>query len=264
MDIGVSSSCFYPQKTEISLKNVGELGVKNTEIFMNSFSELKGPVLTELKNIKDFYNISVRSIHPFTSFTEPNLLFSQYKRKREDTIDFYKYYFEAASQLGAEILVIHGGMPQYSVCGEEYFETYAKLCESGKQFNVFPAHENVNKYYGSDLNFMIQLQKYIGDDFKLVLDIKQSRRSGTNEFDYINKFKGKIAQIHLSDCDLYHDCLPPGKGNYDFQKLFCELKSSGYNKTAVIELYRKSFNNMSQIAQAVNFLNKEQHGDEIK
>ena len=41
---------------------------------------------------------------------------------------------------------------------------------------------------------------------------------------------------------------------YDFQKLFDALKSHGYNKTAVIELYRDNFGNEEEIKQALEYL----------
>ena len=66
MQIGISSSCLYPMQTEEALRTVGELGAKTAEIFFNSYSELKKPLLNEIKNIKEYYGINVRSIHPFS------------------------------------------------------------------------------------------------------------------------------------------------------------------------------------------------------
>ena len=41
MNFGASIACFYPMDTELSLRKIGELGIKNTEIFFNTFSELE-------------------------------------------------------------------------------------------------------------------------------------------------------------------------------------------------------------------------------
>ena len=71
MQIGISSSCLYPMQEEDAFKTVGELGAKTAEIFFNSYCELKKPLLNEIKNIKEYYGIEVRSIHPFTSAYEP-------------------------------------------------------------------------------------------------------------------------------------------------------------------------------------------------
>ena len=53
MYIGISTGCFYPQFTDISLKNVVDTGVKYTEIFFNTDSELEEEYLLKLKQIAD-------------------------------------------------------------------------------------------------------------------------------------------------------------------------------------------------------------------
>ena len=66
MEIGASSSCFYPLETEKAFLQIAKLGFKNSEIFFNSPSELEKPFLKELKNIKDDYGINVVSLHLFS------------------------------------------------------------------------------------------------------------------------------------------------------------------------------------------------------
>ena len=48
MEIGMSSSCFYPENIEDGFKKVGELGAKTAELFFNSPSETKPPCVEEL------------------------------------------------------------------------------------------------------------------------------------------------------------------------------------------------------------------------
>ena len=67
MEIGASSSCFYPLETKASFEELGVLGIKATEIFFNADSELSKDYLSELNRIKDYYGMSVGSLHPFTS-----------------------------------------------------------------------------------------------------------------------------------------------------------------------------------------------------
>ena len=54
MQIGISSSCLYPMQVEDAFRTVGELGAKTAEIFFNSYCELKKPLLSEIKSIKDY------------------------------------------------------------------------------------------------------------------------------------------------------------------------------------------------------------------
>ena len=101
---------------------------------------------------------------------------------------------------------------------------------------------------------MKKVADLVGDDFKAVLDIKQCRRTNQNEFEFINLLGGKIAQVHLSDGTAEHDCLAPGAGKYDFGKLFKALKAHGYDKTAVIELYRDNFKDENDIINSLKYL----------
>ena len=254
MQIGISSSCLYPLPTEESLKTVGELGAKTAEIFFNSFSELKKPLINELRNIKDYYGINVRSIHPFTSAYEAVLFFGGYERRLYDGIEFYKNYFEAANELGAEMVVLHGGRNYLPTTPDMYAQSFIPLHEAAIEAGIHIAHENVNNHHCGSPEFMKALADIVGDSFKMVLDIKQCRRHGVNEYDFINLLGDKILQVHVSDYRDSLDCLAPGTGEYDFEKLFSVLRNSGYDKTAIIELYRHNFGDSSELGTARQYL----------
>lgn len=256
MDIGISSACFYPNNVEKAFRNVGELGAKTAEIFINSFSELDGSLFNELCSIKDFYGIEVRSLHPFTCAIETLLFFSPYERRKDDSVEFYKKYFNAAAKLGAEAVVLHGGETYIESTPELYAENYLKLHTAARHEGVYIAQENVRRRHCADPKFMKAVADYIGDDFRMVLDIKQCRRENQNEFEFIDLLGEKIIQVHISDFDDKHDCLPPGEGKYDFKKLFSALNNKGYNKSSIIELYQDNYKNISQIADALGYLNE--------
>jgi D-psicose/D-tagatose/L-ribulose 3-epimerase len=53
----------------------------------------------------------------------------------------------------------------------------------------------------------------------------------------IHNLKGRIAHVHVSDCDgLKHGDLPPGRGVVDFAPYFKEVKNVGFDGTISIEL----------------------------
>lgn len=250
MSIGVSTSCYYPLATELSLEKIALLGTGTCEIFFNSFSELEKPFLDELCRIKDAHGIRVPSVHPFFSFAEPYLLFSEYERRFWDTVELYKKYFEAANTLGAKILVLHGGKESNTVHEELYFERFAKLLEVGKEFGVTTAQENVVHYRSQSPDFLMRMRTFIGDDLKVVLDIKQALRAGYSPFAFIELLKNTIAHIHISDSNSQYDCIPPGEGHFDFGRLFAEMDALGYNGDHIIELYRHSFESDAQITES--------------
>lgn len=255
MQIGISSSCFYPALIEDSFRAVGEAGAKTAEIFFNSACELIGDIFGELCRIKEYYGIHVRSIHPFTSGFEPFMFFSNYERRTDDSIEFYKRFFDAANALGAELIVLHGGKSRKRYTPELYAENYLKLHNAAIKEGVYIAHENVNNCLCSDPHYMKRVADLVGNEFKMVLDIKQCRRTNQSEFEFIDLLGEKIAQVHLSDGTAEHDCLAPGAGEYDFARLFKALKAHGYDNTAVIELYRDNFKDENDIKTSLEYLN---------
>lgn len=254
MKIGMSSSCFYPENIEDGFKKVGELGAKTAEVFVNSACEMRSPIFDELLSIQNYYGIEVRTLHPFTSGFESFLFFSAYDRRRYDGVEFYKRYFDAANRFGAEAVVLHGGQIKPDTDMERYAEGYALLHNAAREQGVYIAHENVREKVCSTPENMKKLADYIGDEFRMVFDIKQCRRSGVSEYEFIRLLGDRIIQVHVSDYLGDEDCLAPGVGKYDFKKLFSALKNAGYDRTALVELYRHNYGEPEEIRAAMEYL----------
>ena len=101
MEIGVSTSCFYPLETEVALENLGKAGIKHTEIFFNALSELKQSFVDMLLDIQSEYGITVASLHPTMSLAESFMIFSNYERRYREAEDQFRRYSEFAARLGA-------------------------------------------------------------------------------------------------------------------------------------------------------------------
>ena len=256
MIVGASTACFYPAETEKALVRLGKLGFDTAEVFFNTYSEISDSFCSELLGISNNYGIKICSVHPFTAFAESYLLFSAYKRRFADTIELYKKYFQYAARLGAGILVIHGMKGPGSISHEEYFERFGVLSEEGRKFGITVAQENVVKHFSQSPASLAEMKSYLGDNFNMVLDVKQAVRAGYSPFDFADSLGGSIVHVHLSDNDDFHDCLPPGKGNFDFKKLFDELKDSGYNGKYIIELYSSNFSDDGEILKSKEYLGK--------
>lgn len=256
MNVGASTSCFYPLETEKSLERVINLGFDKCEVFFNTLSELKEPFVKDLRNMADSSGTKVLSVHPFSSALENNCIFGEYQRRYDDFIDIYKMHCHAAAMLGAKIVVIHGAIAKAKrpLPAEHYFERFASLIEIGKQEGVMVCQENVNLFRSQSIDFCKQMRDYLGNDFHMVFDIKQSIRAGYDPFDFVDEFKNQIAHIHLSDNCEIADCMPPGRGSFDFKRLFNTLDSVNYNGDYVIEIYSKGYNVDSELALSKKFL----------
>ncbi len=254
MSYGISTSCLYPVNTEEALETLGKKGVKTCEVFLNSISETTVDFASLLNSIKEEYGMKITAVHPFSSFSETFMLFGEYERRYLDVVDFYKRCFEVTSMLGADISIIHGMRNIGKLPHEKYFERFSGLVEAGKEFGVRVAQENVNGHFSARPEFLENMKSYLKDDFKLVFDVKQAVRSGYDPIDFAEKFKKDIVRIHISDHNEQSDCIPPGKGDFDFKKLFSVMNSTDYCGDYIIELYREGFGNIDELTKSFDYL----------
>ncbi|MEG1887705.1 MAG: sugar phosphate isomerase/epimerase, partial [Oscillospiraceae bacterium] len=122
--LGVSTACFYPLEVEKALQFICESGVKTTEIFFNSPSELNRDFLNSIKAAAENFGTNIKAIHPLSSFAEPYMLFSEYNRRFSDTRELYKKYYETAAMLDADYVIIHGDTRINGIEDNDYFERF--------------------------------------------------------------------------------------------------------------------------------------------
>ena len=248
--IGISSACFYPEETEKSLETAGECGFGTVEIFLNSHSELEDDFVEKLLSIKEKYNLDIVSLHPFASFAESFYLFSNYTRRYTDILPLYDRLFEVTAKLGASFFVFHGAKIPGSISDEEYCRRFAHLIEMGKKYGVKVCQENVVNHRSESPAYLKMMRDNIGDDFSIVLDIKQAHRAVYTPYDFIEELSDNIVHIHISDRNDEKDCITPLEGCFDFEKLFSEMKKRGYDGKYIIELYYWSFEDKQEIIES--------------
>lgn len=258
MDIGLSSACFYPLETEKSVIRAGETGAKKIELFMNADSEFQPEYLKEIARICDSYKMQIVSVHTMGSFTESYHLFSSYKRRFFEAKETsFKRHFDVMHTLGAEILVMHGIKKPGSISDEEYFERFGELILMGKAEGLKVCQENVVYYRSESPDLLLRMGEYIGDDFNMVFDIKQSVRTGIDPFFFAERLHKYIRHIHISDHNSEKDCLVPCKnGTFDFKGFFDLMKGCDYKGDYIIELYENGYENDNELTFAMNELKK--------
>lgn len=235
MNIGASTSCFYPLETEKALQRVIDMGFKSTEVFFNSVSEVYPEFAKGMRKQADDGGVDILSVHSFSSSIDHISVFGEYQRRYDDFIDWYKMTCHAAAILGAKYVVVHGALAKSKrpLPEEHYFERFAGLIEIGKQEGVKVCQENVVRFRSQSLEFLKRMRDYLGDDFNMVFDVKQAVRSGYDPLYLASEMKDSIVHLHLSDHNERQDCIAPGKGSFDFKELFDIVNP----RSAVIELY---------------------------
>ncbi len=256
MHCGISTACLYPMELERALPTLISMDFHLFEIFINTVSEMKPEYIKELKRMTDDSGSTIKSIHPFTSGFESFLLFSDYDRRFNDGLEFYKQYFQSANLLGAQILVLHGQRDdkRSPVSEKKYFEHYASLYALGKSFGITVAQENVNLFRSDDPNFITRMRQYLGDDCAFVLDIKQAVRAGKNPYGMCSAMGERLVHVHINDNKPGADCLLPGRGVMDFRALKSQMAQFGYDGDFIIEVYRRNFVNLDELVCSKRFI----------
>lgn len=254
MQIGVSTACLYPMLTEQALRAVAESGIRETEIFFNAACETHGELFHEICAIRSAYDLHIQAVHPYFTFAESRLLFDAYRRRFLDGMEFVKRLCETAAALGSDRLILHGEKEPFKITESEYIERFGELATETEKLGVTLTQENVVRFRGQDPEFLSRMQRQLGDLFAMTLDVKQAVRSGVDPLTLARRFAPQIVHLHLSDHGKKGDCLPVGKGTFDFSALFSILKDGGFCGDGVVELYRSCYDDPRELSESAEKL----------
>ena len=169
-------------------------------------------------------------------------------------LEYHKYYFDAMNRLGAKIFVFHGNMNAVAVPDDFYFEVFDELSRAAERFGIVAAQENVARCQSHSLEFMKNMTGKLGSRAKFVLDVKQALRSGEDPVEIVRTLGSGIVHVHMSDNSKDDDCLVPGKGNFDIYSFLSLLHEKGFDGTVMIELYRRSFQTVSELTESCAYI----------
>ncbi len=254
MRAGVSSACLYPQNLEEALYDLALNGISCTELFVNADSDLSRQHVHTMQRIMQRYGVEVASVHPFACPIEPLMLFTDYERRVDDMIDYYKRYFEVMERLDARIFVFHGNDTAHAVTPERYCERYLRLVNAGKEFGITVAQENVSRCQSGSLHFLREMTKLLGDDARFVLDVKQAVRAGESPVNMLHMLGSHIVHIHISDHSDKGDCLPIGAGSFKIRSFLEALSRYQPGCAVILELYRDNYRGISDLVSGYRML----------
>ena len=256
MQIGVSTASLYPLHVEDAFKELAVRGVKTAEIFANSTCEGQEPYISMIKDTAEQYGINIPSFHPFSSPMESVFLFSTYDRRVEEMLTLYRGFFESMQKLGAKIFVLHGAIQSSKCTPEHYVKQFRLLAEVGQEYGVTVAQENVCYCLSGRLDFLKMMKRELSQYAKFVLDLKQARRSGEDIFDYVDALGESLIHCHVSDGNADSDCLPVGKGCFDFAELYNRMGANGFDGSYIVELYRHNYDDFDELKQSADALSE--------
>lgn len=256
MELGISTASFFSKEvTENSFDIINNLGIGLCEVFLTTFREYKKEFAREL--LKRKKGIEVYSIHTLNVQFEPEL-FNLTTRTREDSEVFFKEAAVAANILNAKYYTFHGltrmKRTPYTIdferIGKRVDELDEMLSSLGNGCRL--AYENVHWTCFSSPEFILKLKQH--SNVKTCLDIKQAMQSKISVYDYIDAMGDRLANVHVCDFDDSGRLYVPGKGNFDFVKLFQKLHDTGYTGPVIMELYAGDYKNYEEIRESYEYL----------
>ncbi len=256
MRIGISTASFFSKETtENTFDVMKDLRIDICEVFLTTFREYKSSFAELLKERKGA--IDVYSIHTLNVQFEPEL-FNPVMRTREDSEFFYKEAAVAAGILDAKYYTFHGltrmKRTPYTVdfarIGKRLDELDEMLMTTSGCCRL--AYENVHWTFFNSPDYFRELKKYT--NVRTCLDIKQAMQSKFDIYDYIDVMGDRLVNVHLCDFDEDGKLDTPGKGSFDFVRLFRALIDKGYQGPAIMELYAGNYQNYADIKEGRDYL----------
>lgn len=260
MKVGISTASYFGKKhTEDAISVIERLGAPVAEVNFTSFCEYTEEFGKEIAKRKG--KTEVYSVHTLSTQYEPQI-FNPSDRVQADAFYWLERAMQAAKCAGAHHYTFHGHARAKRSSRTEEFNRFPffgaqikKAWDVCEKYGVELCLENVEWATYNRVGIFRELLPYC-PSLRGVLDIKQARIAGYPVKEYISEMKGRISHVHVSD--LYADgkmCLP-GKGETDFDRLFCLLSESGFDGPILIEAYKEDFSSDDEMKVSMEYLSE--------
>lgn len=256
---GMSTACFFGrQYNEDALRTMGELGVRDAELFFSARSEYAPSFLHEVRAICDGEGIRIRSVHAFGTQFEPQLL-SFHDRQYQEALVTYHEVLAAAEYLDAGAYVFHG--PMYLKRARKFAPDYAfagprvsYLADVAADYGVALCYETVHWCWFHFPDFAGRLLENVdSDNLYFTLDLKQAAQSGYSPIQYIDAMDGRLKHVHLCDFTVRADgsimpCLPFA-GQSDWNAIRSKLQDISFDGWLMLEVYMNDYSTYAELWQ---------------
>lgn len=223
--------------SESIFKELKDAQVKYFEVSLYK-EEVEKLDFAYLKETAEKYGIVLWSFHlPFMPFAEIDISNPEIAEK---TVEYLKYFIENGAKIGIDKFVIHAsGEPIKEEDRRVRMDTAKKslkeLCEFADKFGAVIAVENLPRTcLGRDSSDILEL---LSADSRLKSCFDTNHLLKEDSTEYIKAVGEKIITTHVSDYDFKDERhWLPGEGKIDWQRLYSDLKSVGFDGAWLYEL----------------------------
>lgn len=256
MKTGISTASFFTKvPTESCFSALKDMGVGTTEVFLSTYSEYEKGFADALGERLDG-SVKVHSVHALSSQFEGEL-FSPSTRVRDDAEQLFRKVCYAGNVLGAKYYTFHGPLnlkksSQATDVGA-YAERFAYLAGVAKTYGIVIAAENVHYCKFASPDLMRELMRAC-PMLCATVDVKHSLFSGYDPIKYIDAVEDRLVTVHVTDVTKEETTALPGKGRFDFEKLFKELDKRKLEPAVIIEAYARDFTYLEELKASYDYL----------
>ena len=167
------------------------------------------------------------------------------ERQRQDAVAYLKLCLDEAEELGADYMLISPAHAGYGATYEEIWtrmiKTVRELGEHAQEVGVKLVVETLTPYESNafkSANDAAELFRRVDSPYVVgMCDLVPPFVQHESMLDYLDKLGDKMYHFHIIDGEQGTDShIVPGEGAIPLRELFMELKDSGYDRTATIEL----------------------------
>ncbi len=254
-----STGSLYPMEPEKAALAAYDAGFRTLEVFVNCEYEWSDEYIDLFLALLEERGMRVTSVHPYQSGSESFMLFSDYPRRRKETMEYYKKCLRAAARYGAKYFILHGpgrSSEEFRPLYPHEIDVYRELLDYGDSLGVEVLQENVRKF----LSAFPETFRHLAEEVPALgynLDFKQAVQSGFQIEDLIDAMGSRIRNVHINDLDIHNRCRLPGEGRLDYLDLFGRLRNAGFDGILVTEVYRRDIADLSRIQVSRLFLESE-------
>jgi len=255
-NFGISTASFFGKlATEDALIELRRLGVDIAEVFLGSSSEYRKDFVSKLVSCKG--NMTIHSVHALGLQFEPELM-SISERVRDDAQRVFRAVLRAGRALGAKYYTFHGPAKlknQKSTLDlGRLSDNLNRIIANASKYGLGLSYETVHWCHYSYPDFFYKLREACPGLYA-TLDVKQCLQAGFDPVDFLDAIGDRLSTVHLCDLDNDGNTCLPGRGIYDFGKLFVELNRRGLGHVpCLVEVYSKDYDSFDELGNAVKRL----------
>lgn len=255
MKIGISTSTFF---NNIAQENVFDLmrkmRVDTTEFCLNTFSEYERTYVDRLAPLRG--NISVVAVSPLGIQFESQL-FSPNIRVRADAELIFKKVCYACFAFGAKFYTFRGPLNLHgsrNIDFQHLAQRYAQLSDIAASYGISIALKNMRWSYANEPSFFKKLLELCPRIFA-TFDMYNAESAGFDIREFLDVCAPqRITHIDVADF-IRGDWYLPGRGKYNFERLFADLDRRKIMAPILIAARNDSYADFVQVRDSFDYLN---------